>query len=107
MKTTTNTGFRYANRVLFSDVIPYEIVRHISGKSLAIRPMHTEMIIAPKAHTGGFAANFDNNQEYEYKSAPELAEVIIRLHKDGVWRCKKGNRYVLNDRPVKFHDFNF
>lgn len=101
----------YANWVLYSDVHPFEIVRRVSEKTIDIRAMSAilDSNWRPDAAVGGFCAHVRNNndQVWNIKPNPEAPLVRIRLHRDGQWKDKKGNRYRLSNRPTRFHDYNF
>ncbi len=101
----------YANHIGYSDVNPFEIVRHVTDKTIEIRKMNAEIDFQPNISPGGFAGHCTNNTEGEQKwkiSSDESAPVIrIRLHKNGQWKDANGNRYQLGDKPRKFYDYNF
>ena len=63
----------------------------------------------PDVVVGGFAGHTRNNNTQEWVITPDEAGSVraVRLHKDGQWRDKYGNRYRLADKPVRFYDFNF
>jgi len=60
-------------------------------------------------HVGGFSANCSNQQDQKWfiNSNPEGEVKRIRLNSKGQWKDKYGNRYSLNDKPIKFYDYNF
>lgn len=94
----------------YSDVEPFELVTLINPKKAQVRAMtYTQADWKPEIHTGGFFMHCSNqgDQKWQYESAPDNPLVTIRLHKDGQWRDAGGCRYVPNDRPVRFYDFNF
>ena len=101
---------QYANRIGYSDVNPFEVVRVVSEKCLEIRAMDAECdkSVELQFHVGGFAAHCSNqhDQKWFIKSNPENSVVRIRLGKRG-WKDKYGNDYSLNDEPIKFYDYNF
>ncbi len=99
----------FANRLGYSDVNPYEIVRQISERTLEVRALHAERADwTPDVHVGGFSAHISNQGDQRWTITPDVnAPVVrIRLGKRG-WRDSNGNRYDLNASPVKFFDFNF
>lgn len=102
----------YANHLAYSDINPYEIVRRISDKTIEIREMNA-VRANPKEdmgfQPGGFVGHFSDQhkQEWVITSNPEARVKRIRLQKDGRWRCKDGERYILAVRPLKFYDYNF
>lgn len=102
----------YANHVGYSDVNPYEIVRHVSPTTIEIRAMNAvranpenDLGFVP----GGFVGHCANQHEQKWliTSDPNARVKRIRLHKDGKWRCKHGERFVLAVAPRKFYDYNF
>lgn len=101
---------QYANKTLFSDVYPYEVVRVISEKTLEIRAMKYERdpSFKPEFDIGGFAGHCTNQSEQRhiYSSNPDAGIRRIRLNKKG-WQDKYGDRYSLSDSPRYFRDFNF
>jgi hypothetical protein len=103
---------QYANHIGYSDVNPYEIVRRVSDRTIEVRPMSAvranpaeDMGFKP----GGFVGHFSDQhkQEWAITSNPEARTIRIRLQKDGKWRCKHGERFVLAVKPRKFYDYNF
>ena len=62
----------YANRTLYTDCDPYEVVKKISDICVEVRAMRTVQTEHPKDfHAGGFVGHFADNrsgQEYEYHS---------------------------------------
>lgn len=93
---------------MYSDVYPYEVVRIVSPKCVEIRAMKSTLTRAPKDfRIGGFSAHCVDNyaQEYSYESNPEAGIIRVRLTKRG-WRL--GNRrFEMEDKPVRFYDYNF
>lgn len=101
----------FANQISYSDVTPFEVVRHVSGKTVDIREMdavrsnpEADMGFAP----GGFVGHFANQgaQQWTITSNPENRVVRIRLGKRG-WSDKWGNRYDMCNKPIRFYDYNF
>lgn len=102
------TEMKYANKIGYSDIDPWEIIRFIGKKTVLIRSMKTVLTKTPSSTPGGFCAHFENHeQEWEITSDPNGHEIKIRLHKNGYYRNKYGSKFKLSDRPVKFYDFNF
>lgn len=102
----------YANHIGYSDVTPYEIVHRVSGRTIEIRAMNAERANPTENmgfQPGGFVGHFSDQekQRWTITSNPEARVVRIRLQKDGEWRCKYGQRFVLADQPRKFYDYNF
>lgn len=102
---------RYANCVGYSDIHPNEIVRYISEKTIEVRAMKAERDpeYKPQFIHGGFLAVCINQEEQRWiiESDKTARIVRIRQHKDGKWRDSSGNRYLLNEKPIKFYDYNF
>ena len=101
----------YANQVGYSDVYPFEVVRRISEKCIELRAMSYERHPdwKPEIAAGGFAGHCVNNQSQQWiiKSDPHGGKIKIRLHKDGRWRDANGNRYLFDEEPCRFYDYNF
>lgn len=101
----------YANRHLWSDVAPYEVVRVVSPATVEVRPMTATLdpTWQPDMVPGGFAGHTRNNrsQRYTYESDPEAPTIRIRWSKAKRRWQHKGSRYVMSDAPCKFHDYNF
>jgi len=100
----------YANHIGYSDVNPFEVVDHVSLKTLVIREMvATEKPWMRQFMAGGFLGHVVNqeDQDWDIQSDPDAPLVRIRKHKDGKWYDSHGARYALADKPLKFHDFNF
>jgi len=101
----------YANRLGFSDVQPYEVVKKISERTLLIRPMKAESDPSwkPIFHPGGFSAHCSNQEDQKWIISPdETAQCfrIRKLKKGDLWGFK-GTKFRVQDRPVKFYDYNF
>ena len=102
----------FANHIGYSDVNPFEIVRRVSDRTIEIRAMNAERA-NPKEDMGfipgGFVGHFadQHKQQWTITSNPEARVTRIRLQKDGKWRCKHGERFILAAQPRKFHDYNF
>ncbi len=101
----------YANHILHTDIEPVEIIGRINEKTLDIRAMEAELDPTWKReeHVGGFVCHVanDKTQRWNITSNESNRAVRIRLHKDGWWRDRNGNRFRLSDKPVKFYDHNF
>ena len=101
----------YFNHIGYSDVEPYECICKVSEKTMEIRKMDCKLINNEelKFFAGGFMAHCSNQNEQKWDiSSNENNSIFrIRLHKDGWWRDKGGNRYHMSDTPKKFYDFNF
>ena len=103
------TENKYANKLLHTDVEPYEVVRRVSEKCLEVREMTAVMVKpAPMVAPNGFVGHFDNSrQEWTIESNPEGETRRIRLGKNGDWKDAFGNRFSLSDQPRRFYDYNF
>lgn len=101
---------KYANKIGYSDVTPYEVVRVVSEKTLEIRRMSAERDPnwTPDFVPGGFFGTVINqNSQTWIITSDDTAPVIrIRLGKHG-WKDAHRGRYDLADEPHRFYDFNF
>ena len=101
----------FANKFLYSDIQPFEVIKQRTDKCIDIRPMRAELSpdFKPIFIPGGFAGTVINqhDQSYSYESIPEATQLTIRLHKNGMWKDAHGGRYILSDKPLKFYDYNF
>ena len=100
---------KYANKIGYSDVEPFEVVGTITEKTLDIRQMDARNIKpATMVAPGGFVGHFDNStQEWEITSNVGFQIVRIRQNKKGEWKDKNGNLYQIGDKPRKVYDYNF
>jgi len=110
--TTRGTAtMKYANAVGYSDVTPYEVIRNVTDKTIEIREMQAERdkSVEMEFHVGGFSAHCSNQHKQKwFITSDETAPVVrIRLRKNGTWADKWGQKFDLNDTPVKFYDYNF
>jgi hypothetical protein len=100
----------FANLHGYTDVIPYEVVRNISEKTLEVRKMNFQLSESwkPNFIPGGFCAHCTNQQDQEwiFSSNTENEIIRIRKRKDGKWYSPFG-RHVLADQPRAFYDYNF
>ena len=101
----------YANHYGYGDINPYEIVRRVSDKTIAVRKMDAERDPewTPEFHVGVFSAHCTNQREQRWNitSNPENRVIRIRLSKSGVWKDARGRKFALSEQPVKFYDYNF
>lgn len=102
---------KYAAAVLGSDRFAYEIVRVVNERCADVRIMLSERDPSwkPEFVTGGFAGDCINQNSQRWICTPwlEAEPVRIRKHKSGNWHDASGVRYILTDKPVRFHDYNF
>lgn len=101
----------HANYFGYSDIDPYEIIRHVTDKTIEIRRMNAQRNFTPNIIPGGFAGHCTNNTEDDQSwiITPDTSAQIFRIrkHKNGQWKDAKGNRYGLDMKPRKFYDYNF
>ena len=101
----------YANQIIGSDIEPCEVVNMITERTLEIRRMDAKLDPEwkPEMHVGGFCAHSSNqsSQQWEYASNETYSIIRIRLNVKGDWKDSNGNRYILNVKPIRFHDYNF
>jgi len=103
---------QYANRTLWTDCDPYEVVKTISETCVEVRGMKSIQTKFPKDFTaGGFVGHFSDNrsgQDYDYLSDDTKPIFRIRWSKaKRQWQDKGGSRYYMSEKPYKFHDYNF
>lgn len=101
---------KYANLICYSDIVPFEVVRVISNKTIEIREMNANLVEGwkPEMIVGGFSAHCVNNntQEYTYSTREGSPIVRARLQKSGKWKSIHGE-HRLSDEPKRFYDYNF
>lgn len=103
----------YANRLGYSDVYPFEIIKRNTANKITVRSMkHSENKNKHllKFHVGGFAANCSNQemQEYDYFSDEEGEIIELRYSKKtGQWKSKYDERFSISEKPRYFYDYNF
>ena len=100
----------YCNHSGWTDSTPYEVVNVISGQTVEIRYMHSELIEDDMKFTsGGFVGHFSNqeSQKYKYESAENQKPIRARWSKaKEEWVSSRG-RHSMADAPYRFYDFNF
>lgn len=114
MPTTSYTSFSHAMQVGHTDRKAFEIVRHVSDKTIEIRRLNAKLLNgvnsgepdALQFEQGGFCGHVSGVQRYEYS---KTAEGVIRIRRHGgyQWKDRHGNRFVLATEPSEFYDFNF
>lgn len=101
---------KYANYHGFTDIVPFEVVRRVSDRTLDIREMRAEIDpgVVLEFHVGGFAAHCSNSRDQRWLITPEPSNPVvrIRLGRRG-WRDRDGRYFSVGSRPIKFYDFNF
>ena len=99
----------YANQIGYTDVTPWEVIRVVSEKTLEIRRMKAERdpSFKPEFIVGGFAGHCVNQHAQKWIITSDETETVvrIRLGKKG-WKGAYG-RFVLEDEPRSFYDYNF
>lgn len=102
---------KFANKMGYTDVNPFEVVKVISDKTVEIRAMKAELDPSwkPEFVPGGFSVHCTNqwDQRWNIESDEGQIPFRIRLSKKKGWQDKYGNRYSLDEKPVKFYDYNF
>jgi hypothetical protein len=111
MENQTNiTPAGFANRIGYSDVDPFEVVREVSSKIIEVRAMSAVLDSnwRPEIHVGGFAGHCSNqgSQKWIITSQPDAAVIRLHLRKDGRW-YNQGSKFRREEKPRKFHDYNF
>lgn len=104
-----NVAKTYANKIGYSDVEPFEVVKTISESCLEIRQMNAQLAIpATMIAPGGFVGHFDNgSQKWNITSESQNPAFKIKMRKDGNWRDSGGSRYIIADHPRKVYDYNY
>lgn len=100
----------HANQMGYTDVNPFEIVKKNTTRKLTIREMKCELVDMDKSFIpGGFLGNFINQetQKWAITTNEEGSIREIRLNKKGEWKDPLGNKYFIDNHPVKFYDYNF
>jgi len=105
----------YANHYGYSDVNPYEIVRHVSPTTIEVRAM-SAVRANPEDKLGftpgGFFGHCDRQTDQKWVITPRLDAPVIRIRlskakRKAGWFNKGRERFVLSDEPRKFYDYNF
>ena len=101
---------QYANLIGYTDVVPYEITRHISEKTIEIREMRAirDDSVKLEVIAGGFSGHVVDQHKQKWIIETDMfkAPVIARLHKDGYFHSMFG-KHKLSDVARKFYDYNF
>jgi hypothetical protein len=102
----------FANFHGYSDVHPYEVIKHNTPLKMTVREMDAELDKDWKMDVsiGGFAGHVNNNhsQSYEYTSNEKNKTTEIRFSKaKRIWQDKHGRRFIVANTPYKHYDYNF
>lgn len=88
----------YCNEYMYSDILPYEVVR-VDGKKAWLRQMTA---------TATPDSDYFGKQEYTYASNPDAVVFMVRLNKRGVYKAPKDSSiYMMADRPRYYRDPSF
>ena len=102
---------KYCNYYMYSDVHPFEVVKQISAITVEVRGMDSKQTVFPKDFSpGGFVGHFadNHNQDYDYTSNEDYSVMRVRWSKaKRGWYDAHGGRYIMEDKPAKFYDYNF
>lgn len=105
---------KYANKRLYTDVEPFEVIEECTNDKYIIREMKCvedpkgiralKESFVPDAYVG----HYDNSvQKWIITSDPDGSIDIIRRHKNGYWYNSSGSRFVIAAKPRKFYNYNF
>jgi hypothetical protein len=107
----------YMNRMCYTDIEPYEVVKINTVKNITIRPMKSVETQESKAARiasfipGGFCGHTDNSvQQWDITSDETIDEkdyITVRMHKDGRYYDAQGGVYIISKTPTRYYDFNF
>ena len=102
---------RYLNFRGYRDVIPFEVVRVISDKTLEIREMQAERdpTWVMDSVAGGFCRHVENNDSQRWIITSNLEAPVLRARrcKDGRYSVNGNACYMPSDKPVCFYDYNY
>lgn len=113
---------QFANRLGYSDIEPFEVVKVVGPKLIEVRAMRAEALHKGVAdldfRPGGFVGHCANQdaQRWDIQPDPEAPVVRLRLceakprcggRRPGFWYDRGGSRYQLAAEPNKFYDYNF
>lgn len=107
--TNDPTQYKFANQYGYTDMHPYEIIRHVNDKTLDVREMRSTPLPWERHWvSGGFAGHLTNQQDQQWEITSNFAAPIvrIRLGKRGWWNPHYG-AFALAHTPVRFRDYNF
>jgi hypothetical protein len=101
----------YCNERGYSEIYPYEVVRHVSRTIVEVRRMNylRDPKWKPEISPGGFAGHCSNQSEqtWLYESDPDAPVIRVRWAPAKRQWQYKGTRFVMSHSPRYFHDYNF
>lgn len=103
---------KYANYHGYSDVTPFEVVRVVSDKCIEVREMDCEKDDSVKLdfQVGGFSAHCTNQRDQKWVMTSNETNPVTKVRwskANNRWQDAHGRRFIPNDKPVKFYDYNF
>jgi len=90
---------KYAIYMMWTDRVPFEVIKVISDKTLEVRELDADLIGLDKMDP-------QNTQEYKFSSNVNNQMYRIRKSKRGYW-VHKHKKFLLSDVPYKFFDYQF
>ena len=85
------TAPQFFSAFCHSDVIPCEVVRVVSAKTVDVRSMRSEMAEwTPDFEVGGFSAHCHNQHEQKWTITSDPAGEVVRLRLNKFGKCKVG-----------------
>jgi hypothetical protein len=101
---------KFANLIGYSDIVPYEVIKIISDKTIVIREMKAEKdpSFKPEFAIGGFVAHCTNQEDQTWiiSSNENSPTLRARLQKNGKWKSLHGTHRIAEE-PKYFYDYNF
>ena len=103
----------YANHIGYTDVRAHEIVRVISDSCVEVRRLKATPIHTPTFVAGGFAFHCTNIMDQQWSFDTDSSAERFRIRKSrargkaGEWFDVHGRRYMLEQKPREFYDYNF
>jgi len=103
---------KYANEYGHSDIHPCRVVNTISSKTLEVQRMGSKLADdwKPDTKSGGFFGHTINNDSQRWEMKPDLEQPVFRIRWSNAknrWQDEYGTRYILENMPKRFHDYNF
>ena len=101
----------FANKIGYSVITPFEVIRIVSDKCLEVRAMNyvqtntQDMVF----HAGGFAAHCANQNDQKWDIQPDAEGYVFKIRKNvrGTWKDKHGDTYAVETKARRRYDFNF